>query len=245
MKAPTRLQPVGLLADSGGKRLNLWDWKLSSAPRPIRRPLTLAVLGTMMNAGKTTCAADLVHGFKQRGWRVGAAKVTGTGAGGDRWAISDAGADVVVDFTDGGVASTFGLNQQTIEDIFTHLNNHLAINGLEVIVLEVADGLSQRETAGLLRSEKFRSICDGILFAASDAYGALGGVQFLQQLGLKVVAAGGKLTASALSIQEAQQILEVPILDSQQLRSGIWPGLDGLKSLDPLSTAAQPNQVNG
>jgi len=245
MKAPTRLQPLGLLADAAGQRLNLWDWKLSPAPSPIHRPLTIAVLGTMMNAGKTTCAADLIHGFKQQGWRVGAAKVTGTGAGGDRWAVTDAGADVVVDFTDAGVASTFGLNPQTVEDIFTHLNNHLAIAGHDVIVLEVADGLSQRETAKLLRSDKFHSLCDGILFAAGDAYGALGGLQFLRQLGLKVVAVGGKLTASALSVNEAEQVLDVPVLDSQQLRTGAWPGLDDLKHIGPLCTPPLPNLLRG
>jgi len=244
MKSPTRLQPLGLLADANGVHLNLWDWRLAPAPSPLRRPLTIAVLGTMMNAGKTTCAADLVHGFRQRGWRVGAAKVTGTGAGGDRWANIDAGAERVIDFTDAGVASTFGLKPQAVEDIFIHLNNHLASTGLDAVVLEVADGLSQRETATLLCSEKFQNLCDGILFAAGDAYGALGGVRFLQQQGLNVVAAGGKLTASALSVLEAQQLLEIPVLDSRQLRSGTWPGLEALQTPGPAQTLETPNLLN-
>lgn len=245
MKPPTRLQPLGLLADTAGERLNLWDWKLAPVPSPLRRPLTIAVLGTMMNAGKTTCAADLIQGFKQRGWRVGAAKVTGTGAGGDRWAVTDAGADVVVDFTDAGVASTFGLNQQTVEDIFIHLNNHLAISDAEVIVLEVADGLCQRETAGLLRSEKFRSVCDGILFAAGDAFGALGGVRCLRNLGLNVMAVGGALTASTLSVNEAQQVLDIPILDSRQLRAGVWPEVSDQLGHEAIDAPTQPRQTRG
>ena len=43
----------------------------------------LIVAGTAMNAGKTTAAARLIKGLQRAGLRVGAAKVTGTGAGGD------------------------------------------------------------------------------------------------------------------------------------------------------------------
>ncbi|MDP4360731.1 DUF1611 domain-containing protein, partial [Escherichia coli] len=69
-------------------------------------PVVLS-LGTSMNAGKTLTSTSLVRGFKRAGLQVAALKITGTGAGGDMWIVRDAGADVALDFTDAGFASTY------------------------------------------------------------------------------------------------------------------------------------------
>ena len=50
-----------------------------------------------MDAGKTQTATFLVRGMVTAGLRVGYAKVTGTGAGGDIWWLKDAGADPVLE----------------------------------------------------------------------------------------------------------------------------------------------------
>ena len=99
---PTRIRPVGLLADLQGVPLNLCDWQIDSRSIPKPLPPVLVVAGTAMNAGKTTAAARLIRGLVRAGKRVGAAKVTGTGAGGDYWQMKDAGASEVVDFIDAG-----------------------------------------------------------------------------------------------------------------------------------------------
>ena len=217
MKNPTRIRPIGLLAYADGSTMKMSDWALPKAAVPLCNPKVFAVVGTMMNAGKTTCAANLVHGLKRKGLRVGAAKVTGTGAGGDRWMMIDTGADTVLDFTDAGEPSTFGLSATRVEEIFTDLINHLASEGFDAIVLEIADGLYQRETAALLESDLFRKRCDGLLFAAGDALGALAGVQHLEKLGHTVLAAGGAMTASPLAVREAMQVLDVPVVDRKSV----------------------------
>jgi len=222
MKNPTRIHPIGLLAYASGKRVNMSNWTLPKGPVPRRNPNIFAVVGTMMNAGKTTCAANLVLGLKRKGLRVGAAKITGTGSGGDRWMLTDAGADMVLDFTDAGEPSTFGLSAARVEDIFTNLTDHLAAEGFDAIVLEVADGLFQRETDNLLKSDLFRVRCDGLLFAAGDALGALAGVQHLEKLGHTVLAAGGAMTASPLAVREAKQVLDIPVVTSKNLASAHW-----------------------
>ena len=222
MKAPTEIQPAGLLAYADGSRINLSDWALRKVPEATRDLKVFAVVGTMMNAGKTTCAANLVRGLKRKGLRVGAAKVTGTGSGGDRWALTDAGADIVLDFTDVGEASTFGLSADRTEEIFSDLTNHLAADGVDAIVLEIADGIFQRETASLLDSKLFYSRCDSVLFAAGDAVGAVAGVQYLQKHGVHVAAAGGAMTASPLAVREAKQVLDIPVVTSSDLATGRW-----------------------
>lgn len=227
MKKPTALQSVGLLSDDQGRRLNIEDWALPSASRAATHGYTVAVVGTAMNAGKTTTAANLVLGLKRDGRRVGTAKVTGTGAGGDRWAMVDAGADQVLDFIDAGVPSTFGLAPEQIEDIFTTLTGHLAAGGAEVVVLEVADGLCQSETASLLTSSVFGRGVDGVIFAAGDALGASAGVAQLRRQGLPVLAVSGALTASPLAVRETESIVELPVVGAQDLRQATWlPTLD-------------------
>jgi hypothetical protein len=234
MKQPTSLLPLGLLAYEDGRRINLADWSLPKPDTPTRHPAVFAVFGTMMNSGKTTCAGGLIKGFKQKGLRVGAAKITGTGAGGDRWVFVDSGADVVLDFTDLGESSTFGLSAGRVEQIFVELTDHLAMRGVDVIVVEVADGLFQQETAAFLESEIFRARCDGVLFAASDALGALSGIQHLENLGHAVLAASGKMTASPIATREARQVLDVPVVTMDNLHSGCW-----LPPVDTASTVSE------
>lgn len=224
MQQPTMIRPIGLLVDGSGRPMNLTDWALAK-PGPAKtesRPLTIGVFGTVMNAGKTTCAQNLVLGLKRSGRRVGAVKVTGTGAGGDRWALVDAGADVVMDFTDVGVPSTFGLDGASVEAVFTELMAHMRAHNVDAVVIEVADGLQQRETAVLANSDVFRQACHGVVFAAGDAFGAAGGVERLRRAGHAVIAAGGVLTCSPLAVREAEELIDVPVLTAAQLAAGVW-----------------------
>lgn len=214
---PTRIRPLGLLADLHGRRLNVSDWRIDSGPFPKPLPPVIVVAGTAMNAGKTTAAARLIRGLVRAGKRVGAAKATGTGAGGDYWQMKDAGACEVVDFTDAGYASTYQLAPQEIEKVFLRLLSHLGSLKTDVIVVEVADGVLQAETAALLESPGFSYYSDKLIFAASDAMGAVAGVQWLQSKGLNVHAVSGALTASPLAIRETSTALGLPVLSKQGL----------------------------
>jgi dethiobiotin synthetase len=215
--APTQLEPVGLLAHPSGARVNLADWALPPARRSDRRVPTIAVAGTAMNAGKTTTAAGVIRGLRSAGMRVGAAKVTGTGAGGDLWLFVDAGADPVLDFTAAGMASTYLAPLEAIEHALRLLHGHLAAAGVDAIVLEVADGLYQGETARLITGRVFRETVDGVLFAAGDALGGLAGVEWLRERGLPVVGVSGRVTASPLAAREASASANVPVLDLEAL----------------------------
>lgn len=217
VKNPTKIEPLGLLAHADGTPLNLRAWRLDSRSIPKSLPPVIVVAGTAMNSGKTTAAASLIKGLQRAGWRVGAAKVTGTGAGGDFWHMKDAGAVCVVDFTDAGYASTYMLAPQEVEKVFLRLLSHLGLLRLDAIVVEVADGILQMESAGLLASPGFSYYCDGLLFAASDSMGAVAGVQWLQMKGLSVAAVTGSLTTSPLAIREATSALGLPVLRKRDL----------------------------
>ena len=219
MGAPTRVIPLGLLGDTTGRALNLSQYALPRQPLPVHQPFTVAVVGTSMNAGKTETATHLIRGLKRAGFRVGAAKVTGTGAGGDAWSMRDAGAFQVLDFGDAGLPSTYLASAACVEATLATLIAQLSAEGAQAIVLEVADGVFQRETAALIVSPLFRRAVDAIVFAAGDAMGSVGGVAWLRDQGLPVVAAGGLVTASPLASREAARSLGLPLLTLDELAS--------------------------
>jgi dethiobiotin synthetase len=215
---PTRLRPLGLIASEvEAPPLNLGGFALppvETAPR-VDVPV-IAVVGTSMDAGKTTCAAHLVHGLRRFGARVGYAKVTGTGAAGDPELLRDAGASPVLDFTDVGFASTYRLGASVVESIFVELISHLKAADVEAIVLEIADGLLQKETADLLESNVFRKQVDSVVFAAGEALSALAGAEWLRARNLPLRAVGGCITRAPLQVREAKAC-HVPILGLAEL----------------------------
>ncbi|MDJ0852901.1 MAG: dethiobiotin synthase [Myxococcota bacterium] len=218
MRGPTCITPLGFVADAAGHTLNLADFALPGLEEPdTPRPTMLTVLGTSMDAGKSTMAAFLIKGLTKAGLRVGFAKLTGTGAGDDLWLARDAGAEPVLDFTDVGFASTYRLAAREVERIGTRLLRHLHAAGADVAVIEVADGLFQPETAALVRSDWLRERADGVLFAAPDALGAAGGVQVLTAAGLTVMGVGGVLTSAPLQEREAVLGTRLPVLGRSQL----------------------------
>jgi hypothetical protein len=217
MCEPTTIVPLGLLVDHEGSRLNLSRWALTPPSNVPQQPLTLAVVGTTMNSGKTTTAANIVKGLARAGRRVAAAKVTGTGAGGDVWFLSDAGADPVLDFTAMGLPSTYLAEEEVVERCFTTLHDQLASAGVEAIVLEVADGVFQRETSFLLHSPAFAERVDGVFFAAGDALATTGAVGHMRELGLPLIAISGVITSSPLASAEARRVCGMPVLETELL----------------------------
>jgi hypothetical protein len=216
---PTTVRPIGLLGDAGGNVINVAHLALGQPLTAMYRPPTFVVVGTAMNSGKSTTAASLVHGLTRAGNRVGAAKATGTAAGGDPFMFRDAGAVIALDFTDTGLATTFRIPLDRLVTSMLDQHGHLVAAGVESVVLEISDGLLQPETAQLLDRPEIRRIVDGVLFAAADAAGALFGVQRLQAGNHPVLAVSGLLTASPLAVREAQASLDVPVYGSADLQS--------------------------
>ncbi|NBQ67988.1 MAG: DUF1611 domain-containing protein [Nitrosomonadaceae bacterium] len=219
VKAPTSIEPIGLLLDSHNQRINLRDTALPKLVSLFPRPYTVAVTGTAMNAGKTTTAATLIRGLVNAGCTVGAAKVTGTGSGRDTWLMADAGSKLTLDFTHAGFPSTYLLTPEQVDHIVETLVMHLSAARVDAIVLEVADSLLQRETAALLDSKVFARAVDSVIFAAGDAMGAVAGIEHLKRKKLPVSAVSGRLTASPLAIIETENATGLPVFDKAALSS--------------------------
>lgn len=226
MAMPTEIEALGILADDRGKmtlqRCAPFKAVAPQAAHSLRRvgkPLVIGVLGTSMNSGKTTTVASIVRGLAKAGLQVAAGKVTGTGAGGDPNLFKDSGATRVLDFSDFGYGSTYQLGHEDVRALLVSLIAELATTKPDVIVVEVADGLYQEETARLVQDPLFKQHIDKVVFAAGEALGAIAGQMLLAQRGLSPVAISGMLTASPLAKREAAAALDVPVLDKDELAS--------------------------
>jgi molybdopterin-guanine dinucleotide biosynthesis protein len=226
LEEPTVVQPLGLLHHAEG-RLSLADLAPLSPMSPLdlvapsarrcQRPRVVALVGTSMNSGKSTALACLVRGLTRAGMRVAAGKATGTGAGGDPGMFRDAGASRVLDFTDFGYASTYRLEHPDVRAVFASLVCELAGSGVDAVVVEVADGAYQAETARLLADPVFTEYVDQVVFTAGDALSAVAGVQAVRRHGIEVCAVSGRLTSAPLATREARAALDVPVVDTPDL----------------------------
>ncbi len=238
VRTATDITPIGLLGDERGRPINVRDFALPSIDEPASRPKTFAVLGTSMNSGKTTTIKQLVQGFAQAGYKVGATKVTGTGSGGDYWCMLDAGAHRMLDFTDGGMASTYLADIQDIEVMMRQLVAHLTTSGTDINLVEIADGVFQLETAQIIASAVFSELVDGVIFAAGDAMGAAMGVETLRARGHEVLAVSGRLTRAPLAAREAELATGLPVLTLADLVDA-----PAMASLLGLPEPAQPAEA--
>ncbi len=221
-RKPTEIEPLGLVADAEGRVLNLSQFAESRSKGGTQRPYTLAVVGTSMNAGKTTSVAAMIRGLARSGLKVGAAKVTGTGAGCDRWAMVDAGAEKVLDFTDFGHASTYQVPVAETASILDAAVAVLGREGCDVVVVELADGLLFPETAELVDHPHFSRLVSGVVLAAADSMSAGYGAAWLTSRDLPLLALAGKLTSSPLMVREVETACDVPVLALEDLESGKW-----------------------
>lgn len=247
MAHPTVIEPLGLLAREGAvvnlasyAPHRLWNGALAQA---ASRPPLVAVIGTSMDSGKTTTAGALIRGLTAAGLRVSAGKVTGTGAGRDAWLFADSGAVPVLDFTDFGQPSTYHLSFAELRSLFIGIVGALGQADPDVIILEVADGVLQAETAELMANPLFGDFVNAVVFTAVDAVGAFAGVRLLADLGLSVAAVAGVVTSSPLASREAETATSIPVVVTNELADPevaarvLSPYLGPLPSRDPTLVA--------
>lgn len=141
--------------------------------RPFRTPVVL-LIGTSMSAGKTTAARAVVRTLKTTGRRVLGAKLAGAGRYADILAMRDSGADVVLDFVDGGLPSTH-CERERYEEALDLLLPRMAEADADVAVVEI--GASPLEPYnGAVAVERLRDQVVFTILCASDPYAVVGAV---------------------------------------------------------------------
>ncbi len=237
IKPATRLLPMGRLLDAAGVPVNLDRFALPATTRGADIPV-IFVLGTAMNSGKTLATAQLSLGLRRAGYRVAALKGTGTGAFGDVNEYADTGAHWVADFTDAGMVTTYREPLERVKHGLALLLGHAAERGCDIAVMEIADGLYQRETGALVADPWLRARMAGLVFACGDAVAAAGGVAELARHGLRPDALTGVLSCSPMAVAEAEAATGVTVLRKTDLADPAEANVFALRALHAGNRAA-------
>lgn len=237
-KGPTVLEIVGYVTNQNGTVVNtkkiagrLSEFTGASA----MRCRVILSIGSSMDSGKTTTAAYLSGGLSRSGSRVSFIKLTGTVYTKDADMVYDCGAGFVIDFSAFGFPSTFMCSEQELLNLFESLMQKATAQEPDVVVIEIADGILQRETKLLLENKEFMSLVDQVIFSCGDSLSAISGIKILEEMNIYPAALSGLFTASPLLVEEVKQNIGIPILTIGQLINGEFNQYIELPSLQTVN----------
>lgn len=154
-----------------GQKLTMESFVNPIKEHKFSTPVVLFV-GTSMSAGKTTSARIVTNLYKQAGYKVVGAKLTGAGRYKDILAIKDVGADEVLDFVDVGLPSSI-CPKATYEDKLYKMLNRIAAVKADIAIVEI--GASPLEPYnGDIAINTLRKHIKCIILSASDPYAVYG-----------------------------------------------------------------------
>ena len=229
---PTKLRVIGQ-AFTGGVAVNVRDYQMQATHETSHEPRWIVVVGSAMDSGKTTACASLIRGLAVAGHRVGAAKITGTASARDFGSFRDAGARPVIDFLDGGWASTAGCDEEQLIELLDLLSGTLRAATVDWAVLEIADGLLQPETNILLTRLRAHLHQPQIVLTVNESLAAIAGVRHLHDLGHHVSAISGVVTNSPLARREIELAVALPCVATSDLGRRFADGSLGEFATEP------------
>jgi hypothetical protein len=229
IKDPTLVRIHGYVVDEDKKVVNSRNSpiiRISRKKKKFPRAKMILVCGTSMNSGKSMAATACCWTLSATGHNVRAAKLTGTASLKDILHMNDTGAAYFADFSYLGFPSTYQLTEEELLSIFDSIDNKYANNPKNFWVVELADGIIQRETSMLLREPSFTSRIHKLVFCAADAFGAIGGLGVLrEQFGLVPDAISGLCSSSPLFLRELQEFSDIPVFNSVNINKGLISGI--------------------
>ncbi len=210
----TEVKLIGYAVDDNEKVINTiykGVERLPFNPSKERDFEIVLSLGASMDSGKTTTAAFLSRGFMMQKKKVAFIKLTGTVFAKDCSVVRDCGAKTAIDFSYCGFPSTYLCETDELLDLFETLLNHTERIKPDVVVIEIADGLLQKETSALINNAAFMSTIDSVVLSCADSLSVNSGIDILTKINHKPILLSGLFTASPLMIKEVEDQTDIPI----------------------------------
>ncbi len=215
-KVPTRVELIGYLCDERGERINYFDRLYRSWDHMPNDIHPVFVVGTGMNSGKTTSTARLGQHLVSRGYKVAILKLTGSGCSNDVLEFSATGAEFVADFSDYGFPSTYLRSLSELESLYRRMLTDASERQPDVVLIEIADGIFQRETEMLLQSPLIRDSSSGVVLTALCSASAMTATKVLRDYSWNPICVTGLITNSPLFVQEFSTRNPTPVGDTNR-----------------------------
>ncbi|HVY63036.1 MAG TPA: hypothetical protein VHF22_15370 [Planctomycetota bacterium] len=211
---PLKVKLLGV-AVRDGATVNITDGATPPADRlTCQKPIVL-VAGTCMNAGKTRAACEIISRLNQKGYRVGAMKVSGVACLKDTLNMEDHGAVDSLSFLDAGHPSTAGF--EDLVPMARGLLNEMGHKDIHCIVVELGDGIiggygvaSLYKDAAIVKAVRAHVLC------ANDLVAAWGARELsIHQLGRPIDVMSGPATDNDVGERYVEDELEIPAANAR------------------------------
>lgn len=178
---PIPLEVIGNVVRNG-QPVNIKDYALPPCDQlKAEGPPLLIIMGTCMNSGKTSVAAETIRLLSHSGVRIAAGKLSGVAALKDILSMEDNGAIATSSFLHCGLPST--VITEDLAPMARSVIAHLETSEPQVIVLELGDGIiGGYHVDSILRDDSIRRRTKARVLCANDLVGAWGGIEFLKDL---------------------------------------------------------------
>lgn len=211
---PLLVEVLGM-AVKDGKPLNIRDGALPTAEHLALKEPVIFVAGTCMSSGKTRAAVEIIFHLTQRGYRVGAAKLTGVACLKDTLNMVDHGAVEGLSFLDCGLPTTSDVAH--LPAVAKGILNALAAREVDVVVAEAGDGIiGYYGVRSLLEDEEIRAATKCCVLTANDLVAAWGAQRLLEgELGLKIGVMAGPATDNEVGVRYVEEQLKIPAANAR------------------------------
>jgi len=197
-----------------GVKVVMKDFVPAGQGAAYRGPVIL-IIGTSMEAGKTSAAKAIIRQLKSGSLKVVGAKLTGAGRYRDILAMRDAGADAIYDFVDGGLPSTVCPPAEYRESLDAVLRM-IAAEAPDVAVIEAgASPLEPYNGDTLMDVIGSRVQCT--VLCASDPYAVVGVVR---GFGIVPDLVSGVATSTSAGIDLIEKLTGLEALNIHDPESG-------------------------
>ena len=217
-RAPTEITIQGAAVRTDGSRITLGQYAVPQGSATSPTPVVAIV--DMIPGAKSALrkrARALIRDFAAQNLRVAYVKATGSGTDGWLSDLRDRLAFDALNFTDAGLASTYHEPVDRIEAAALNLVDHAARQGADVILLDMANGISQPENTALLHAPRLQAAIRSVILHADDPDAAYIGIDWLRARNHRVGAVSTS-NLRAFCRQSVRPRIGMPVLAEQTLQ---------------------------
>lgn len=221
---PVRAIVLGSILDKNQKPMNLnqYDNLLDKSTEFKCKIPLITVIGTGMDAGKTTIGMQIVQMLSSMGKKISIAKLTGVAALRDVCKMLDCGGNEGLSFLDAGLSSTCIDDKQLVVKSAKRVINTLCNSESkpDFLFIELGDGLyGKYGVKNILSDKEINPAIKLVIICANDIPGAIKLYEDCLKIGIKPDVLSGPVTDTIASLDIIKEHIKIETFNAIKNRS--------------------------